>query len=108
MTVPYAEQEILTLPGHLISPLVFIEVNFVLSFVSPYFLSVVKKYRDATQQTKGTIKTQKRIQRVASWTGEIPDVINLVIASIHGSSIQTVQFNILRVFYDKENSVGDY
>jgi len=34
----YAEQEMLTLPGHLISPLVFIEVRVVLSFVSPYFM----------------------------------------------------------------------
>jgi len=27
-----------TLPEHLISPLVFVEVNVVLSFVSPYFM----------------------------------------------------------------------
>jgi len=36
--VPHAEQEMLTLPDHLISPLVFIEVYVVLSFVSPYFM----------------------------------------------------------------------
>jgi len=36
--VPYAEQEMLTLPEHLISPLVFIEVHVVLSSVSPYFM----------------------------------------------------------------------
>jgi len=35
--VPHAEREMLTLPEHLISPLVFIEVHVVLSFVSPYF-----------------------------------------------------------------------
>jgi len=34
--VPHAEQEMLTLSEHLISPLVFIEVHVVLSFVSPY------------------------------------------------------------------------
>jgi len=34
----YAEQEILTLPEHLILLLVFIEVHVVLSFVSPYFM----------------------------------------------------------------------
>jgi len=31
------EQEMLTLPEHLISPLVFIQIHVVLSFVSPYF-----------------------------------------------------------------------
>jgi len=36
MTVP--EQEMLTLPEHMISSLVFIEVHVVLSFVSPYFM----------------------------------------------------------------------
>jgi len=36
--VLHAEQEMLTLPEHLISPLVFIEVHVALSFVSPYFL----------------------------------------------------------------------
>jgi len=30
--------EMLTLPEHLLSPLVFIEVHVVLSFVSPYFM----------------------------------------------------------------------
>jgi len=34
----HAEQEMLTLPEHLISHLVFIEVHVVLSFVSPYFM----------------------------------------------------------------------
>jgi len=33
--VSHAEQAILTLPEHLISPLVFIEAHVVLSFVSP-------------------------------------------------------------------------
>jgi len=36
--VPHAEQEMITLPEHLISPLVFIEVHVVLSFVSPCFI----------------------------------------------------------------------
>jgi len=36
--VPHADQEMLTLPEHLISGLVFIEVHVVLSFVSPYFM----------------------------------------------------------------------
>jgi len=36
--VPHAEQEMFTLPEHQISPLVFIEVHVVLSFVSPYTL----------------------------------------------------------------------
>jgi len=36
--VPHAEQEMLTLPEHLISPLVFIDVHVFLSFVSPYFM----------------------------------------------------------------------
>jgi len=36
--VPHAEQEMPTLPEHLISPVVFIEVRVVLSFVSPYFM----------------------------------------------------------------------
>jgi len=36
--VPHAEQEMLTLPEPLISPLIFIEVYVVLSFVSPYFM----------------------------------------------------------------------
>jgi len=36
--VPHAEQEMLTLPENLVSPLVFIEVHVVLSFVSPYFM----------------------------------------------------------------------
>jgi len=36
--VPHAEQEMLTLPEHLISSLVFIVVHVVLSFVSPYFI----------------------------------------------------------------------
>jgi len=36
--VPHAEQEMLTLPVHLMSPLVFIEVHVVLSFLSPYFM----------------------------------------------------------------------
>jgi len=39
--VPHAEQEMLTLPEHQISPLVFIEVHVVLSFVSLYFLFIV-------------------------------------------------------------------
>jgi len=39
--VPHAEQEMLTLPEHLISPLVVIEVHVVLSFVSHYFLIIV-------------------------------------------------------------------
>jgi len=30
--------EMLTLPEHLISPLVFIEIRVVLSFLSPYFM----------------------------------------------------------------------
>jgi len=38
MTGAAWEQEMLTLPEHLISPLVFIEVHVVLSFVSPYFI----------------------------------------------------------------------
>jgi len=33
-----AEQEMLTLPEHLISPLVLIDAHVVLSFVSPYFM----------------------------------------------------------------------
>jgi len=36
--VPHAEQEMLTLPEHLISPLVFIQVRVVISFVSPDFM----------------------------------------------------------------------
>jgi len=35
-SVGHAEQEMLTVQEHLISPLVFIEVHVVLSFVSPY------------------------------------------------------------------------
>jgi len=31
-------QEMLTLPEHMFSPLVFIDVHVVLSFVSPYFM----------------------------------------------------------------------
>jgi len=34
----HGEQEVFTLPEHLISPLVFTDVHVVLSFVSPYFL----------------------------------------------------------------------
>jgi len=34
----FAEEEMLTLPEQLISPLVFIEVHVALSFVSPYFM----------------------------------------------------------------------
>jgi len=37
----HAEQEILTLPEHLISPLVFIEDHVVLSFMPPYFMGFV-------------------------------------------------------------------
>jgi len=33
-----AEQEMLTIPEHMVSPLVFTEVHVVLSFVSPYFM----------------------------------------------------------------------
>jgi len=36
--VPNTEQEMLTVPEHLISPLVLIEVHVVLSFVSLYFM----------------------------------------------------------------------
>jgi len=36
--VPHAEQEMLTVPEHPISSLVFIEVHVVLSFVSPFFM----------------------------------------------------------------------
>jgi len=38
--VSHAEQEMLTLPEHLISPLVFIEIHVVLSFVSPYVIDI--------------------------------------------------------------------
>jgi len=38
MTGAACGQEMLILPEHLISPLVFIEVHVVLSFVSPYFI----------------------------------------------------------------------
>jgi len=38
MTEPHAKQEMLTFPKHLISPLDFIEVHVVLSFVFPYFM----------------------------------------------------------------------
>jgi len=34
----HAEQEMLILPEHLISPLVFIDVHVVLAFLSPYFM----------------------------------------------------------------------
>jgi len=37
--MPHAEQqEMLTIPQHLISPLFFIQVHVVLSIVSPYFI----------------------------------------------------------------------
>jgi len=36
--VTQAEKEMLILPEHLISPLVFIEVHAILSFVSPSFM----------------------------------------------------------------------
>jgi len=39
--VPHAVQEMLTLPEHLISPLVFIEVHVVLSFVFLYLFHVI-------------------------------------------------------------------
>jgi len=38
MGVPHVEQEMLNLPKHLNSPLVFIEVHVALSLVSPYFM----------------------------------------------------------------------
>jgi len=36
--VSHAEQKLFTIPEHLISPLFFIEVHVVLSFVFPYFM----------------------------------------------------------------------
>jgi len=38
MTGAACGKEMLTLPEHLISPLVFIQIHDVLSFVSPYFM----------------------------------------------------------------------
>jgi len=58
--------------------------------------------------SRGSWKYTHHIHRIASWAREVPDAINLVIASIRGSSVQ--QSNPVFFAFSKMSSikVGDY